>query len=31
MNNEPESTDPVVLDGRYHQALATLMERWQAR
>jgi hypothetical protein len=31
MNNEPESTDPVVLDGRYHRALATLMERWQAR
>lgn len=31
MNNEPESTDPVVLDGRYHQALATLRERWQAR
>jgi len=31
MNNEPESTDPAVLDGRYHQALATLMERWRRR
>ncbi len=29
MPNEPESTDPDVLDGRYHQALSALMARWQ--
>ncbi len=27
MPNEPESTDPAVLDQRYHQALSTLLAR----
>lgn len=29
MVNEPESTDPKVLDERYHQALKTLAARWR--
>ncbi len=31
MPNEPESTDPAVLDCRYRQALSALMARWQGR
>ena len=30
MLNQPESTDPAVLDARYGQALAELMRRWQS-
>lgn len=29
MNNELESTDAVVLDARYHDALAMLMGQWR--
>lgn len=29
MNNEPESTDPIVLDHRYHEALEALYTLWR--